>query len=130
MINWIIILFVVGIWVSQWEMFRPTPSTPKTPEELERERLEKERRDEESRQQNLRLQQEKEARREEWRSKYNKYLRSDRWKRVRKRVLEEAGHTCAICGQRATQVHHRKYTRGHSAGPRNFLSVKSVSISW
>jgi 5-methylcytosine-specific restriction endonuclease McrA len=57
-----------------------------------------------------------EVEKEEWRKKYREYLNSPRWKRVRKRVLVEADYTCSICGGRASQVHHRKYPRGHKAG--------------
>lgn len=56
------------------------------------------------------------ARREEWRRKYQKYLQSSRWKRVRKKVLTDAGYRCAICGGYAKHVHHRRYPRGHGLG--------------
>lgn len=40
---------------------------------------------------------------------YNRYLQSDLWHSIRKRVLENAGHKCAACFSQATQVHHRDY---------------------
>lgn len=92
------------------------PPTPKTPEELEKER--------QCREEAIRLQQQREREREEareaalttWRSKYAGYLRSKKWKRVRAKVLESADHQCNRCGRPATHVHHRKYPPGHLAG--------------
>lgn len=39
------------------------------------------------------------------------YLRSDDWQRKRALVLKRDGWRCVYCGQRATQVHHKKYAR-------------------
>ena len=41
----------------------------------------------------------------------NVYLKSDAWKRKRYVVLKRDNWKCAYCGARATQVHHKKYTR-------------------
>jgi hypothetical protein len=40
---------------------------------------------------------------------YPLYLKSPLWKAIRRRVLKEAGHVCAACAAKATQVHHRDY---------------------
>jgi hypothetical protein len=40
---------------------------------------------------------------------YPLYLKSPLWKALRKKVLKEAGHACAACTAKATQVHHRDY---------------------
>lgn len=39
------------------------------------------------------------------------YLKSDAWKRKRYVVLKRDNWTCAYCGRRATQVHHKKYAK-------------------
>ena len=54
--------------------------------------------------------------RNEWKRKYAKYLISDRWKSVREKVLKKNNHKCQSCGEPASQVHHRKYPRGHKRG--------------
>jgi hypothetical protein len=40
---------------------------------------------------------------------YPKYLRSAKWKRIKKRVLERDQWICQCCGGRGTEVHHRSY---------------------
>jgi hypothetical protein len=40
---------------------------------------------------------------------YALYLKSPLWKAIRKKILNEAGHLCAACSGKATQVHHRDY---------------------
>jgi 5-methylcytosine-specific restriction endonuclease McrA len=40
---------------------------------------------------------------------YEAYLESDLWTDIRSRVLDAAGHRCACCPSKATQVHHRDY---------------------
>lgn len=40
---------------------------------------------------------------------YAAYLESSMWRSIRERVLENSGHECAACFDRATQVHHRDY---------------------
>ena len=42
---------------------------------------------------------------------YKKYLKSDDWKRKRYVVLKRDNHTCLMCGDKATQVHHLKYAK-------------------
>jgi 5-methylcytosine-specific restriction endonuclease McrA len=110
-------LFFVGWFFNRLGRKPPSPpSPPKTLLQLEQEKLEQARIDEQIRQSSLKRWQEREASRAEWRSKYSKYLNSPKWKRVRKRVLEKANHTCAYCGRPAKHVHHRKYPRGHKGG--------------
>jgi len=41
----------------------------------------------------------------------NIYLQSDDWKRKRSLVLKRDNWTCVYCGARATQVHHKKYSK-------------------
>jgi hypothetical protein len=41
----------------------------------------------------------------------NDYLKSDEWKRKRYVVLKRDNWRCVFCGGRATQVHHKKYTK-------------------
>jgi len=39
------------------------------------------------------------------------YLKSDAWSRKRYVVLRRDNWRCVYCGERATQVHHKKYAR-------------------
>ena len=39
------------------------------------------------------------------------YLKSDAWERKRYVVLKRDNWRCVYCGERATQVHHKKYAR-------------------
>jgi len=41
----------------------------------------------------------------------NVYLESDDWKRKRYVVLKRDNWTCVYCGERATQVHHKRYAK-------------------
>lgn len=41
----------------------------------------------------------------------NVYLKSDAWKRKRYVVLKRDNWRCVYCGERATQVHHKKYAK-------------------
>ena len=41
----------------------------------------------------------------------NKYLKSDEWRRKRYVVLKRDNWRCVYCGQPATQVHHKKYSK-------------------
>ena len=41
----------------------------------------------------------------------NEYLKSDAWSRKRYVVLKRDNWTCVYCGNRATQVHHLKYSK-------------------
>ncbi len=41
----------------------------------------------------------------------NEYLKSDAWKRKRYVVLKRDNWHCVYCGGRATQVHHKKYSK-------------------
>jgi len=40
---------------------------------------------------------------------YSKRLESDYWKNLREKRLEMDKHTCKDCGNKATQVHHKRY---------------------
>lgn len=40
---------------------------------------------------------------------YHFYLKSDHWKNLRLSILERDNHVCAICGGKATIVHHLNY---------------------
>ena len=42
---------------------------------------------------------------------YREYLKSDAWKRKRYVVLKRDNWTCQYCGDKATEVHHKKYAR-------------------
>lgn len=42
-------------------------------------------------------------------SGYEAYLISDTWRRISRKIKAEAGHKCACCPNKATQVHHRCY---------------------
>ena len=42
---------------------------------------------------------------------YRQYLKSDAWKRKRYVVLKRDNWTCQYCGDKATEVHHKKYAR-------------------
>jgi len=41
---------------------------------------------------------------------YREYLSSDLWGEIRRRVLARDDHTCRICNDPATQVHHNSYS--------------------
>jgi len=90
---------------------------PVSPAELERQNRECERILEEARLAKVRREQEREEELAEWRSGYSKYLRSKKWKRTRKKVLERADGMCEYCGKApAVHVHHVKYPAGHRRG--------------
>ena len=40
---------------------------------------------------------------------YKAYLRSEKWKRIRRAVLRRDKRRCRSCGRRASQVHHGSY---------------------
>jgi len=53
-----------------------------------------------------------EAERKQRREYYrNDYLKSEAWKRKRYVVLKRDNWRCVYCGARATQVHHKKYSK-------------------
>ena len=41
----------------------------------------------------------------------NVYLKSDAWQRKRYVVFKRDNWTCQCCGERATQVHHKRYAK-------------------
>jgi len=53
-----------------------------------------------------------EQRRKQRRDYYrNDYLKSEAWKRKRYVVLKRDNWRCVYCGDRATQVHHKRYAK-------------------
>jgi hypothetical protein len=54
---------------------------------------------------------------------YPVYLESDLWQSIRSKVLKKAGHECAACYNRATEVHHRDYRPRVLAGEDDSLLV-------
>mgnify|MGYP002530115466 CR=1 FL=1 len=50
-------------------------------------------------------------RRKRRREYYKEYLKSDAWKRKRYVVLKRDNWVCQYCGDKATEVHHKKYAR-------------------
>lgn len=53
-----------------------------------------------------------EIRRRERRDYYrNVYLKSDAWQRKRYVVMRRDNWTCVYCGERATEVHHKRYAK-------------------
>ena len=49
-------------------------------------------------------------RRDEWWAEYNAYLQSDKWKVIRRKVLERCRRVCEGCmAAWATQIHHTTY---------------------
>ena len=47
---------------------------------------------------------------------YGAYLRSPLWKAIRRLVYVHKGRKCVLCGQRAQQIHHRRYDRQTMSG--------------
>ncbi len=43
----------------------------------------------------------------------NDYLKSEAWNRKRYVVLKRDNWKCVFCGERATQVHHKKYAKSN-----------------
>lgn len=41
----------------------------------------------------------------------NVYLKSDAWQRKRYMVMKRDNWTCLYCGEKATQVHHKRYAK-------------------
>ena len=53
-----------------------------------------------------------EHKRKERRDYYrNEYLKSDAWQRKRYVVFKRDNCRCVYCGERATQVHHKRYAK-------------------
>jgi 5-methylcytosine-specific restriction endonuclease McrA len=46
-----------------------------------------------------------------WRAKYNAYMRSEEWQRMREYIFELRDGICEFCGDPATEIHHRTYER-------------------
>ena len=40
---------------------------------------------------------------------YKEYLKSDKWKKLREKVMKRDNFTCKDCGNTATEVHHKRY---------------------
>lgn len=58
--------------------------------------------------QQLAFQQRRKQRRDYYR---NDYLKSEAWKRKRYVVLKRDNWRCVYCGERATEVHHKRYAK-------------------
>ncbi len=53
-----------------------------------------------------------EQERQEWRDRYNAHMQSDKWRRIRTKVLRRAAGVCEGCGERHPEhVHHKDYRR-------------------
>ena len=62
-----------------------------------------------------------------WWERYNAYLRSPKWQRLRQLVLERDKHTCQAClTHRATQVHHQSYELFNRTGASAAFECVSV----
>ena len=42
---------------------------------------------------------------------YKDYLKSDRWREIRRRIWRAAKGRCALCGEKGSAVHHKTYAR-------------------
>lgn len=63
-----------------------------------------------------------EKKRRERKRYYNEdYLESDAWKRKRFVVLRRDNWTCVYCGNKATDVHHKRYARQIGKEPIEWL---------
>lgn len=58
----------------------------------------------------------------------NVYLKSDAWRRKRYVVLKRDHWKCVNCGDRATQVHHKRYAK-HNIGKEPIKWLESVCKS-
>lgn len=56
---------------------------------------------------------------------YKAYLASDLWKSIRATVLKRDKHACLVCGERATEVHHKSYKMDAIVGAKT-LSLMSL----
>ena len=54
---------------------------------------------------------------------YADYLKSDLWKRTRRRVFARSKGKCFICKSKATEVHHRFYSKRSLGG----FSIRKLS---
>lgn len=72
--------------------------------------MQRERRRELSEQQQAIFEQERQQVTAEWWAEYNRYLHSQHWHDMRKKVLQRDGDMCQAClKNKATQVHHLSY---------------------
>lgn len=66
---------------------------------------------------------------QEWWFNYSKYLRSDKWRTVRQRVLVRDGNVCQAClDRKADQVHHISYKMYDQLG--YSLAFELISICY
>lgn len=57
-------------------------------------------------------------------SKYNLYLESDKWKQMRRKILERDGYKCRICGANYNlHVHHLTYKRLYNENEEDLITV-------
>jgi 5-methylcytosine-specific restriction endonuclease McrA len=53
--------------------------------------------------------------------RYREYLRSDRWKKQRKRTFQNHGRRCVVCGSEKVEVHHLTYKSLGNEDPKKHL---------
>jgi len=51
--------------------------------------------------------------------KYEDYLKSDEWKKLRERALKRAEYRCEFCGSVATMIHHVQYLKEENSEMEN-----------
>lgn len=57
-------------------------------------------------------------------SKYNLYLESDKWKQIRRKILERDGYKCRICGTNYNlRIHHLTYKRLYNENEEDLITV-------
>lgn len=62
---------------------------------------------------------------------YAAYLRTEHWRRIRSRKLEQADHRCEVCGSRIQlQIHHRTYDRLGNERPRDLQVLCEICHAW
>lgn len=59
---------------------------------------------------------------------YKEYLKSDIWKRIRTEVLTKRKFKCFYCKEKATEVHHLRYTRPVLMGEGNYYLGGLVAL--
>jgi hypothetical protein len=57
-------------------------------------------------------------------SAYSEYLKSPRWKELKKQALIKSGNKCQVCNSSLKlNVHHREYPKIWGEEPQSFLTV-------
>ncbi|MEE8240127.1 MAG: hypothetical protein V3R16_02565 [Nitrospirales bacterium] len=55
--------------------------------------------------------------------RYQAYMASPEWKRLRHEILERDGYICQLCEEGATEVHHVSYLRFGHESPLDLIAV-------